>query len=190
MPKSKLAIVPVDIQVGFRDQYVWGGARNNPAFEENVARIFDAARDASVPIIHVKHNSTDPDSPLRPGQAGNEFMDIAAPNDGEQIFEKTVNCGFVGTHLEKALIDQAITDLIIFGLTTDQCVSTTTRLAANLGFSPRIAEDACATFPKKLPNGQMFDAQTIHNTNLASLNEEFCTIYRTDDALEEILAYK
>ena len=180
---SKTALIPVDIQKGFDEHAYWGGPRNNPAFEANVEKLIAGARDVGVPIFHVQHNSTDAGSPLRPGTPGNDFMDVAKPEDGEVVFGKGVNSGFIGTALEETLRHHNITDVVIFGLTTDQCVSTTTRMAANFGFNVRIVTDACATFPKRLPSGEIFDAELIHNTNLASLHNEFAQVVTSDDVL-------
>ena len=177
------AFIPVDIQDGFNDWGHWGGARNNPTFEDNVARLLAHARSGGDRIIHVKHNSTEAHSPLHPSHPGNQIMAIAAPLAGETVIEKNVNSGFIGTTLEPLLREASVSDLVIFGITTDQCVSTTTRMAANLGFGVRLVGDACATFPKILPDGRVFDAQTIHDANLASLHNEFAQIVTTDNIL-------
>ena len=177
------AFIPVDIQDGFNDWDHWGGPRNNPEFENNVARLLTVARASGAPVIHVKHNSTEAHSPLHPNHPGNQIMAIAAPLAGETVIEKNVNSGFIGTALEALLHETGVTDLVIFGITTDQCVSTTTRMAANLGFGVRLVGDACATFPKTLPDGRMFDAQIIHDANLASLHNEFAQVVTTDDVL-------
>ena len=184
MGSSSCALIPVDIQKGLGDEAYWGGKRNNPAFEENVARLLAGARAAAVPIFHIKHDSTEPQSPLRPGQPGNEFSPFAAPIEGEPIFEKSVNSAFIGTSIENFLRDRGIQRLVIFGLTTDHCVSTTTRMAANLGSDVDLVGDACATFPKRNDAGVQFDAQTVHDVNLASLNEEFAKLVTADAALK------
>ena len=99
--------------------------------------------------------------------------------------EKSVNSGFIGTGLQEKLEAQGIKEIIIAGLTTDHCISTTVRMGGNLGFKVTLVEDACATFDKVGPDGQHFPAQLIHDTAIASLHEEFATISKLDAVLEK-----
>ena len=91
-----------------------------------------------------------------------------------------MNSAFIGTNLKEQLENDKITKLVIVGLTTDHCVSTTTRMAGNFGFDTFLVSDATATFNKKGINGQYFSAELIHETALASLNREFATVVSTD----------
>ena len=91
-----------------------------------------------------------------------------------------MNSAFIGTDLKDQLDKLIITKLIIVGLTTDHCVSTTTRMAGNLGFETFLVSDATATFNKRSPEGQNFSAELIHTTALASLHKEFSTVVTSD----------
>jgi len=62
-----------------------------------------AWRSSGRPVVHVRHMSTDPHSPLRPGQPGNAFKPETAPAPGEVVIEKRVNSAFIGTSLEADL---------------------------------------------------------------------------------------
>ena len=53
---------------------------------------------------------------------------------------KGVNSAFIGTQLEEILKESEVRTLVIAGLTTDHCVSTTTRMAANLGVCERFGD--------------------------------------------------
>jgi len=180
---SNAALIIVDVQQGFSEADYFGGQRNNPDAEANIKRILDVWRASQRPIFHVKHNSTEPKSPLRPGQAGNAIQPDVAPQNNEPLIEKTVNSAFIGTDLEQRLRDAAIQQVVIVGLTTNHCVSTTTRMAGNLGFETYLVADATATFDRVGVDGTKYPAQLIHDTAIANLHDEFATILQTNDAL-------
>jgi nicotinamidase-related amidase len=97
-----------------------------------------------------------------------------------------VNSAFIGTSLEAHLRAQGIDTVVVAGLTTDQCVSSTTRMASNLGFTAIVVSDATATFERTGPDGEHYTAEAMHRHELASLHLEFATIRRTSEVLEEI----
>ena len=114
------------------------------------------------------------------------MQDIIKPNSNEPVIVKEVNSGFIGTGLEEKLKEKNISTLVIAGLTTNHCISTTTRMAGNLDFETFLISDATATFDRVGLNGEIFDAELIHQTALASLNEEFATIINTNSLISEL----
>jgi nicotinamidase-related amidase len=123
--------------------------------------------------------STDPRSPLRPGQPGNAFKRETAPIAGELVVEKRVNSAFIGTSLEADLRRAGCGGLVIVGLTTNHCVSTTARMAGNLGFATWVVSDATAAFDREGPDGVLHAAERIHQMALSDLHGEFATIVDT-----------
>ncbi|MCC9620231.1 cysteine hydrolase [Thalassospira sp. MA62] len=172
---SQTALILIDWQQGFDDLDYWGN-RNNPDAEKNAKLLLRHWRRTGRPVFHAKHNSTTPQSRLAPEHPGNAFKPELAPAGDEPVYGKTVNSALIGTGLEADLRARGISKLVLCGITTDHCVNTTTRMAANLGFDATIAADACATFDRQLPDGRVFDAQLVHDVALSSLNEEFAAV--------------
>lgn len=180
---NQVALVLVDVQKGFDDP-CWGD-RNNPDAEKNISRLLEVWRSHGKPIIHVQHRSIEPNSPLRPDRPGCEFKPEAMPKADETVFWKNTNSAFIGTPLEKHIRDCEISNIVIAGFTTDHCVSTTTRMAGNLGFCVYLVADATATFNRVDINGADIPADEIQRIHLASLNGEFCQVLNTEELIRK-----
>lgn len=180
--KNNSALLLIDVQNGFKDPY-WG-SRNNPQAERNIEQILNVFRIAKRPVIHVQHLSKLLESPLHPNnESGVEFMGFASPVDGERVFAKNVNSAFIGTKLEEELRASQIQTLFIAGISTDHCVSTTTRMAANLGFEVYVLADATIAFDRKGYDGVHYSADVVHAVSLASIHHEFATVINTKSAI-------
>lgn len=179
--EKDVALILIDIQQGF-DLPRWG-KRNNSDAEANSQKILQNWRAAERLIIHIKHDSVDPASPLYPGQSGNQIKAIVQPQDDEPVLVKHVNSAFIGTDLEQRLHLQDIHTIVLVGLTTDHCVSTTARMGANLGFNVVVVADATATFDRVNYDGIHYIAQQMHDTALTSLNGEFARVMQTQELL-------
>jgi nicotinamidase-related amidase len=175
------ALVVIDVQQGFNDAR-WA-ARNNPEAESRVAALLGAWRASGQPLFHVRHASTSPNGSFRPDSPGFLFKPEAEPLDGETVITKKVNSAFIGTDLERRLRDGGIDTVVLCGLTTDHCVSTTARMAGNFGFTVVVVEDACATHERTGPDGSHFTAAQMHATALASLHGEFARVAASDEVL-------
>jgi nicotinamidase-related amidase len=179
-----VALLIIDVQKGLALPGL--GKRNNPQAEVNMARLLAAWREHRQPVIHIRHCSTEADSPLRPELPGNAFKHEVLPLSGEAVFDKSVNSAFVGTGLERHLREAGITRLVIIGLTTDHCVSASTRTASDLGFEVTLASDATAAFERVGYDGRHYSGDEIHRVNLVSLDGEFCQVRRTADILDKL----
>jgi nicotinamidase-related amidase len=177
LPRDAVLLV-IDVQKGF-DRFNEEYHRNNPALEANIARLQRAWRESGRPIIHVQHLSKQPESPLRPGQPGCEIKDEVRPLAGEPVVQKSVNSAFIGTSLEADLRRRGHTTLVLTGMQTNMCVSTTARMAGNLGFATYVVSDATATFDNVGPDGKRYGAELLHDVALADLHGEFATVVDT-----------
>jgi nicotinamidase-related amidase len=181
MLASDAVLIPIDLQRAFDDPS-WG-RRNNPDLEAQGLRLLAAWRRAGRPVINVKHNSSEAGSTLRAGQPGNAFKSGFEPQAGEALIEKTVNAAFIGTSLEADLRARGVNQILVFGLTTDMCVSTTARVGANLGFEVLVVGDVCATFDQVAPDGAAMAAELLHRAHLTTLNTEFARVVNADEVV-------
>lgn len=162
------------------------GPRNNPDAERNIARLLTTWRARELPIIHVKHDSTSPDSPFRPGQEGNDFLPLTAPLPGETVVAKKVHSAFIGTNLVARLEAMGRPPLVIGGVLLANSVEASVRNAANLGFSVRLPADACWSCDKRDLTGRLWPAEDVHQLTLALLDDEYASVTTTDAVLAQL----
>ncbi|MEY4555599.1 MAG: hypothetical protein RL093_718 [Pseudomonadota bacterium] len=178
---QKVALLVVDVQAGF-DDASWG-ARNNPAAEANIATLLAAWRAADAPVVHVHHDSPAPLGRLRRGTPGHAPKPEAMPLADEPVFRKRVNSAFIGTDLESGFRSLGVGALVIVGLTTNHCISTTARMAGNLGFETVVVADATAAFALPHIDGRLRSADEVHEAALSDLQGEFAHVVETRDVL-------
>jgi len=178
---ERAALVVIDVQKAI-DHPTWG-VRNNPQAEQNIAALLAHWRKKARPIYHVRHDSVEPASHYRPGQAGHDFKPEALPAQGEIVIAKRTNSAFIGTDLEHRLRAAGIAVLVVAGVITSNSVEATVRMAGNLGFETYLVEDATFTFGRKDWNGAFRTADEVHALSLANLDGEYCTVTRTADVL-------
>lgn len=183
LPQST-ALIVVDVQQAFLDPRF--GERNNPQAESNIARLLAVWRRSGRPIRHVVHDSVEPNSLLRPDSSGNAIQASASPRDGEPVYRKHVNSAFIGTKLESDLRHDRIDTLVIVGLTTNHCVSTTARMSGNLGFTTFVVSDATASFARPALDGTLRPAEAVHAAALSDLHGEFATVIDTAEVLKRV----
>ena len=176
-------LVLIDIQKGLDEWAFYGDSRNNPDAEANARKLLLHWRQHQGDIFHIKHNSTNPGSPLFPDKPGNQIKDLVAPLPDETVFTKNVNSAFIGTPLMQELEAKKIRKIVITGLTAEHCISTSVRMAANLGFEVILARDGTAAFSKTGENGQIINADIVYDVTLANLQSEFCELLNSDEII-------
>jgi nicotinamidase-related amidase len=177
----RTALILVDLQRAI-DHPRWAahGPRNNPDAEGVAAALLAPWRALGWPIVHVRHDSTEPDSTYRPGGPGHAFKPEVAPLPGETIIGKRVNSAFIGTDLDRHLRDIGTPALVILGVSTNNSLEATVRNAGNLGWRVYVAGDACFTFARRDLRGKLWPAEDVHALSLANMHGEYATV--TDSA--------
>lgn len=181
---SPCALVVVDLQLGFEDPAF--GTRNNPICEHNVARLIAAWRERHQPVVFVRHESRQADSPLAPGTPGNQFKP-QLQGEPDLLVTKHVHSAFYGQpDLDHWLQDHGVEAVAICGITTDHCCETTARMASDLGYSTAFVLDATHTFDRVTPAGEVVPADEVARVTAASLHREFATVLATDEILARL----
>jgi nicotinamidase-related amidase len=182
MDLSRHALVVVDAQQGF-DQ-PWWGRRNNPGCDDNIAVLDREWARTGRPLVHVRHDSRNPDSPLHPDNAGNGLKPYLS-KDPDVLVTKLVNSAFHGTpNLHQWLQGQDIVGIVVCGITTNHCCETTARLAGNLGYDVLFALDATHTFDRTGPDGTTLTADQLALATAVNLHHEFATVVSTAQLLQ------
>jgi nicotinamidase-related amidase len=148
-----------------------------PALKE-CAKLLDLARSAEAPVVHVVHHGPagggmfDPDGP-----SGAEAAEVT-PHSGETIVAKGLPNAFAGTDLHAVLEATGRTKLVLAGFMTHMCISSTARVAMDLGYSNTVVDVACAT--RDLPDGRgsVLAADDLHRAALVALSDRFAVIVK------------
>jgi len=178
------ALLIIDVQQGL--EHPKHGQRNNPDAERHMADLLARWRALDGLVVHVQHASTSPDSPLRPDLPGFAFKPEVQPGADEAVFRKQVNSAFIGTGLEVHLRAGGVEAVVVIGLTTDHCVSSSARMASDLGFTTYVVSDATATFERTDHAGRHYSADAVHAISLLNLHNEFATILTTAQVLAAV----
>jgi nicotinamidase-related amidase len=156
-----VAVLVYDVQVG-----IFRHVREREAVIARIRAVLEAARAAGAPVIYVRHVSLPPEqlgvAGLRtamawqrveqadavkqafpPDAEHSQLVDELAPAAGEPVFDKLGMSALVGTPVETALRDRAVTTIVLVGAVLEIGIEPTARHAADLGFLPVVVDDAC-----------------------------------------------
>ena len=171
----------VDVQKGLEDPAL--GPRNNPDCEPNIERLIEAWREAGRPIVFVRHDSVSSDSPLHPGQRGNDLKEVVS-GEPDLLVTKHVNSAFFGEpELHAWLQEQRITGVAVTGIQTNYCVEATARDASDLGYDTLLVLDATHTFDLPAHGGGVIRADEVARMTASNLQDEFADVVMTADLI-------
>ncbi len=183
MDLSRHALLVIDAQQGFDDP--WWGRRNNLACDDNIAALAGEWARLGRPLVHVRHDSASPDSPLHPANQGNRLKGYLS-DDPDLLVTKQVNSAFHGhPDLNAWLEHESIAGIVICGITTNHCCETTARVGGNLGYDVLFALDATHTFDRTGPDGTTLTADELATATAVNLHDEFATVTSTAALLED-----
>src|SRR5699024_5659392 len=109
-----------------------------------------------------------------PGSKEAEFLPQVAPQGDEIVINKTASGVFSSTNLNYILKNMGISELVVAGVYTNECVETTVRDACDLGYLVTLVEDACTTVTPEL-----------HRASIITLRNRYAQIATTEEVLEK-----
>ena len=175
----KLALIIIDVQ----NDYFEGGKMplHNPLKAlENIECVLTKFREKGLPVIHIQHIGEPDDDFFLPNTDGAEIHSRLTPLNNEYHIIKHMPSSFLNTGLEKLLREKEITDIVVCGMMSHMCVDTTVRACQDFGFNVVLLDDACATMDLNY-DGEIISAETVHKTYMASLNDVFAKIIKTNE---------
>ena len=139
----KSALLIVDAQVNMFEE---GSAVHNSHYLlDTIGRMATRARDEHIPVIYVQNNGKpgDPDETDSPGWHIHERV---SPQKGDIVVQKRTPDAFYETQLASILNEKEIGRLIITGVQTENCISSTCHHARIAGYSITLVKDGHSTF--------------------------------------------
>ncbi|RQX07421.1 cysteine hydrolase [Micromonospora inaquosa] len=183
----------IDVQESFRQRPIWAYG-SNPDVIRQVDRLVAAARQRGDLVVWVLHSEPGTGGLFDPTLGYVRLIDGLVPAEGEPTLVKTAHNAFTTTNLQQLLTQAGITDITVCGIRTEQCVETTTRVGADLGYRMTFVTDATLTFPiphRDLPETAtvaeiLADPRTLTNEEIVTRTEyalagRFATIRTVDE---------
>ena len=190
----KTALLVIDIQNTYLElpDDPTEAARWAPFFERmhetvipNTAALQKWARMNGIEVIHariacLKEDGRDRSlSQKKPGfnylllpkdREDSQIVDAVGPVGDEIVVTKTTDSALTGTNLRMVLHNMGITDVIVAGIFTDQCISSSVRSLADESFGVVVVEDCCAAATREL-----------HEAELRIINMIYCHVVSSDE---------
>jgi nicotinamidase-related amidase len=147
-------------------------------------KLVDFAHKKGMPVIFVRHEGPADGPQFAKGSHFAEFHKDLQPGKGDIVITKATPSSFVGTDLDAQLKKLGIKDLIVTGLMTHMCVSSTARDAVPLGYQVIIPEDATATRSLATWDNSVVDSKDLQRAALAGVADVFAEIKTTQQVLD------
>ncbi|UXX81726.1 cysteine hydrolase family protein [Roseovarius pelagicus] len=195
---KKTALLVIDIQNTYLEppEDTGEAARWQPFFDRmngtvipNTAQLLDWARGKGIEVIFARIACQTEDgrdrslSQKKPGfnylllpkdREDSQIVPELTPKGDEIVVTKTTDSALTGTNLRLTLRNLGITDVVVAGIFTDQCVSSTVRSLADESFGVVVVHDACAAA-----------TDDLHDRELEIINMIYCHVA----SLEEVQSF-
>lgn len=193
---AETALLVVDIQGVYlvpsedaaqRDAWAPFRERMNDVVIPNVAKLIDKCRSQELEVMFariacLKDNGRDRSlSQKKPGwnylllpkdAEESSIVPELQPQGDEIVFCKTTDSALTGTNMRLILQNMGIKNVIVVGIFTDQCISSTVRSLADESFNVVVVEDCCAAATKEL-----------HDHELEIINMIYCHVVSSDEVV-------
>lgn len=116
------------------------------------------------------------------GELGHDIVEELYPLPGEPIIDKPGRGAFAHTDFELILRNKGVKNLVIAGVTTDVCVSSTMREANDRGFDCVLLDDASAA-----------SEPSLHVSTVESIKMEggiFGSVAKLEDVIQAVDSFK
>jgi nicotinamidase-related amidase len=191
---SDTALLIIDIQNTYMEipSESDDAVRWSPFFERmnekvipNTVKLVSYARDKGVEVLFARIACLTEDgrdrslSQKKPGfnylllpkdREDSQIIPKLTPLGDEITVLKTTDSALTGTNLRLILRNLGITNIIVAGIFTDQCISSTVRSLADESFNVMVVEDCCAAATKE-----------IHEHELEIINMIYCHVVQLED---------
>lgn len=175
------ALLVIDVQHSFQHRPYWR-EDDLPPFRARLLELVSGCRSRGVPVLHVLHEAPGSGGPFDPASGHVRELDWLPPRP-DAVFRKRTYSALVDGGLREWLESRHVERLVVSGIRTEQCCETTTRHAADLGFSVVYVSEATLTFPMTHPGGRTFSPAEIKERTEVVLAGNFARIATVPEAL-------
>jgi nicotinamidase-related amidase len=155
----------------------------------NTLRLREHFQRLGQPVLHVTVGAALPDASDAPlhmrklfvefhnhlGSREHEIVDELKPLPGEHVLRKTTIGAFASTNIDSLLRALGCEQLYLTGVSTNMCVETTAREAADRGYGVTLVEDACGT-----------THEDLHQVTMRNFQRLFGRVRSTAESLSEL----
>jgi len=189
LPKAETAMLSIDVQNIYlqerpdpleRERWAPFQRRMRETVIPNTQALQQAFRANCIDVMHARIACLLEDgrdrslSQKKPGwnylllpkdSADAQLVPELAPAPGEIVIPKTTDSALTGTNMRLILSNMGIRNVVLTGIFTDQCVSSTVRSLADESFNVIVVEDCCAA-----------GTDELHRHELEIINMIYCHV--------------